>query len=309
MGAVIRAENLVKRYGTLEAVKGIDFEVPEGCCFGFLGPNGAGKSSTIRMISCLSSVTSGRLDVLGEPAHPGNLAIKRQIGVVAQDDYLDHLLTVLENLEIHGMFYGLEAAEARRRAVELLEFLQLSHKMGEQVRHLSGGMRRRLVIARALMGRPRLLILDEPTTGLDPQARLVVWDKLRELKRQGVSIVLTTHYMEEAERLTDAVVIVDHGTILERGTPQDLIARVVGSECWEIPVEDVGSTDRLTRELEEGGLAQVYAEGDRLLIFPVDAEGARDWLARTGLPVEGWRRRPAELQDVFLRLTGRDLRE
>lgn len=302
------AESLVKRYGSFEAVKGIDFVIQSGECFGLLGPNGAGKSTTIRMICCLTDVTAGTLTVLGENAHPGQRAIKRHLGVVSQDDNLDPSLTVRENAEIHGRFYGLDFQESRRRSDELLEFMQLEGRLNEQVRSLSGGMRRRLVIARALMGRPRLLILDEPTTGLDPQARILVWTKIRELRSQGVTILLTTHYMDEAERLADHLVVVDHGFILDRGTPRDLIHRVVGDDCLEVPELTAQAIQRIIEALE-GSPVWTDRQADSLLIYGEEMDGVIERLQQRGLMPRTYYRRRASLEDVFLKLTGRDLRE
>lgn len=306
-GAVM-AKGLVKRFGTFEAVRGIDFTIALGECFGLLGPNGAGKSTTIRMICCLTEVSQGTLTVLGWPAQPGQRAVKRQLGVVAQDDNLDPSLTVRENTEIHGRFYGLDFGESRRRSDELLAFMQLEGRANEQVRALSGGMRRRLVIARALMGNPRLLILDEPTTGLDPQARLLVWGKINELKRQGVTILLTTHYMDEAERLCDQLVVVDHGEILERGSPGDLIHRVVGDDCLEVP----GVDEKLAQTI--GGLLKEYPvwtdrQADSLLVYGGQMDEVIDQLHRRNVLPRTYYRRRASLEDVFLKLTGRELRD
>ncbi len=302
------AENLIKRYGNFEAVHGIDFSVSEGACFGLLGPNGAGKSTTIRMICCLAEISGGRLSVLGHDAHPGNLMIKRQLGVVSQEDYLDPSLTVRENVELHGRFYGMGYRQAKIRAQDLLVFLQLEDKGREQVRSLSGGMRRRAVIARALMGTPRILILDEPTTGLDPQARLLVWSKIRELKQEGVTILLTTHYMDEAQRLADDLVVIDHGRILERGTPDDLIARVVGTDCLEIAECDPSFGQTLVERIQPLGIISDW-QGDSLMLFSSDMDPVLAQLQKEKwLPAQYYRRR-ASLEDVFLRLTGRDLRE
>lgn len=307
--SVIEARGLTKHYGAFVAVRGIDLDVRAGECFALLGPNGAGKSTTIRMICCLADVTAGSLVVLGEKPYPGNRRLKQKLGVVAQEDYLDPGLTVLENIELHGRFYGLSASEARERALGLLAFLQLDQRQGEQVRALSGGMRRRLVVARALMGRPELLVLDEPTTGLDPQARLLVWAKLRELRSSGVTILMTTHYMDEAERLADRLAIVDHGIVLERGTPSELIDRVVGPDCLEclgVPDEEA----RVLMDLAESiPGTRAERQGDAVVVYGPDA----------GYVLEAWReahreparyvRRPSGLEDVFLSLTGRDLRE
>ena len=302
------AERLVKRYGTFEAVCGIDFSIQAGECFGLLGPNGAGKSTTIRMICCLTDVTEGELTVLGQRAHTGSRAIKRELGVVSQDDNLDPSLTVRENAEIHGRFYGLGYREARRRAEEFLTFMQLDNRADEQVRALSGGMRRRLVIARALMGRPRLLILDEPTTGLDPQARILVWGKVRELRSQGVTVLLTTHYMDEAERLADHLVVVDHGRVLERGTPRDLIHRVVGDDCLEVP--DVAEDQMRRIESVIGGMpVWTDRQAGSLLVYGEQMDDVIEQLRGDGLLPRTYYRRRASLEDVFLKLPGRELRE
>lgn len=303
----IRVSDLVKRYGDFEAVHGVSFAVHEGECFGLLGPNGAGKSTTIRMMCCLATISGGSIEVFGHRASPGNPAIKRQIGVVAQDDNLDPDLTVKENIEIQGRFYGLSAGEARARAEELLVWMQLQTKTNDQVRALSGGMRRRLVIARALMARPRLLVLDEPTTGLDPQARQLVWAKVRELKSQGVTVLLTTHYMDEAERLADRLVIMDHGNILEEGTPFEVIERVVGTECLEFFSITADDQTRLAASLDD----QVFAEwqGDSWAVFGRDLDRLIGRWEADGRPIPRFYRRRAGLEDVFLRLTGRDLRE
>jgi lipooligosaccharide transport system ATP-binding protein len=306
---VIEARALTKRYGEFTAVRGIDLEVDPGECFALLGPNGAGKSTTIRMICCLTEVTEGSLRVLGRTTYPGNLELKRSLGVVSQEDYLDPGLTVLENTEIHGRFYGIGAAEARSRALELLAFLQLDQRAGDMVRELSGGMRRRLVIARALMGRPQLLVLDEPTTGLDPQARLLVWAKLRELRAAGVTVLITTHYMDEAERLADRLAIVDHGSILDRGTPREVIERVVGPDC----VECLGVSDDhavLLRRAADGVPgARSERQGDGVVVFARDADAVVAAWRGAGIEPERFIRRPSSLEDVFLSLTGRDLRE
>lgn len=306
--SVVSARDLVKRYGAFEAVKGITFDIATGECFGLLGPNGAGKSTTIRMICCLTDVTSGSLTVLGQDVHPGNRLVKRQLGVVSQDDNLDPSLTVRENTEIHGRFYGLGSREARIRSNELLEFMQISDRAQEQVRSLSGGMRRRLVIARALMGTPRILILDEPTTGLDPQARLLVWAKIRELRDQGVTILLTTHYMEEAERLADHLVVIDRGTILDRGTPQELIRRVVGEDFLELPDLSAGVIGRIQAMLEGVG-GWMDHQAQTLLVYGDNMDDVIDVLTREHLLPRTYYRRRASLEDVFLKLTGRELRE
>ncbi len=305
----VSARGLTKRFGNFEAVARLDFDVYEGECFGLLGPNGAGKSTTIRMICCLTARTAGSLTVLGESAVPGQRRIKAQLGVVSQEDYLDPALTVRENIEIHGRFYGLGPAAARERATELLEFMQLDGKSGEQVRTLSGGMRRRLVIARALMGKPRLLVLDEPTTGLDPQARMLVWRKVRELKAEGVTVLLTTHYMDEARRLCDRLVVIDRGRILESGAPWDLILRLVGRECLECPEIAPAAADALVGTLLPEDQAWHEWQSDSWVLFSPNLPAIlRRWEA-TGIAPALSYRRPAGLEDVFLRLTGRELRD
>ena len=302
--AVVVARHLTKRYGAFEAVRGITFTVERGECFGLLGPNGAGKSSTIRMLCCLTEVSGGELTVFGLTAHPGNLAIKQRIGVVSQDDFLDPSLTVRENLILHGLFYGLKRPEAAARADELLLFMQLENKSRQPVRELSGGMRRRLVIARGLIGRPELLVLDEPTTGLDPQARILVWTKLKELTRSGVTLVVTTHYMEEAERLADRLVVMDNGTILEAGAPAALVDRLAGThavDLWEADPEQVA--------LLVGGESRVERRGDLVSVLTRDPDAVLSRLTAGRAIGSRYLLRPANLEDVFLLLTGAALRE
>jgi lipooligosaccharide transport system ATP-binding protein len=224
-GAAVRARELRKSYGGIAAVDGIDFDVAAGECFGFLGPNGAGKTTTMKMIYGLASVGSGTLEVLGLEVARHRREVKARLGVVPQDDNLDRDLTVGENLLVHGGYFGLSRAEARRRRDELLDFASLAHRAGSSVRELSGGMRQRLLIARALVNRPELIVLDEPTTGLDPQARRAVWEVLGGLREQGVTFLLTTHYMEEAARLCDRLVVMDDGRIVDGGAPDELTAR------------------------------------------------------------------------------------
>lgn len=284
-------------------MRGIDFTVRAGTCFALLGPNGAGKSSTIRMISCLTPVSGGTLRVFGLDAHPEAREIKRRIGVVAQDDFLDPDLTVEENLLLHGLFYGQNRSGARRRAAELAASLGLADRLGSAVRSLSGGLRRRLVIARALMGHPDLLVLDEPTTGLDPQARLVVWAALRALLREGVTLVVTTHYMEEAERLADELVVMDRGRILDRGTPGDLIRRVVGAEVVEVAGV---AFERVVDTV--GDLGRVEPRGDASAVLTRDPARVVERL-RHEIGPGRYLVRPADLEDVFLLLTGKGLGE
>ena len=226
----MRAAGLRKSFGGREAVRGIDFEVPAGSCFGFLGPNGAGKTSTMRMICCLSSRDGGELNVLGHDPERRPRAVKSRIGVVSQDITLDLELSIRENLRVYGGYFGMRRVAAARRADELLDMVNLRDRADEAVESLSGGMKRRVQIARALVNGPSLVVLDEPTTGLDPHARQVVWQRLRALRAAGVTLVLTTHYMDEAEQLCDRIVVMDGGRIVEEGAPRELIVRHVGED-------------------------------------------------------------------------------
>jgi lipooligosaccharide transport system ATP-binding protein len=306
---VVQAHELVKRFGSLVAVDGISFEVREGECYGFLGPNGAGKTTTMRMVCCTALPTSGELRVFGLDVRRHARAVKRQLGVVHQAVTLDDALTVRENLVVYGRYFDLSWAEARRRAEELLAFAQLEARADDRVSKLSGGMQRRLMIARALMANPRLLVLDEPTTGLDPQARHAVWERLRQLKRKGVTQVLTTHYMEEAEQLCDRVAIVDRGRIVAEGPPHELVDRHVGREVVEVQVAGDGaaaaSVAKRVAELAEG----FEVAGDRVFLHTRDGEELVHRIRGLGLPLEAVVLRRATLEDVFLRLTGRRLRE
>ncbi|HYM51072.1 MAG TPA: ATP-binding cassette domain-containing protein [Candidatus Limnocylindrales bacterium] len=305
--ALIHARGLVKRFGDFVAVDGIDFDVAAGEAFGFLGPNGAGKTSTMRMIGSVSPVTAGTLRVFGlDPATDGP-RIRARLGVVPQADSLDLEITVRDNLFIYGRFFDLSAAEARRRADELLEFVQLSERAKDEVEPLSGGMKRRLVIARGLVNEPDLLLLDEPTTGLDPQARHLVWDRLYRLKRRGVTLVLTTHYMDEAEQLCDRLVVMDKGKIVAHGSPRELIDRYSTREVLELRFPADGQP-QLDGRLE--GLAdRVEVLPDRVLLYTGDGEAAIAGVHQRGLqPISSLIRR-STLEDVFLRLTGRSLVE
>lgn len=223
--SIVRARDLVKRYNGFTAVDGISFDVRKGECFGFLGPNGAGKTTTMRMIYGFSAPTSGALEVFGMPVSQNTRAIKRRVGIAPQELSLDPDLLVLQNLLIYASYFDIPKGEAKRRADELLDFFHLSEKKREKLDHLSGGMKRRLLVARALINKPEVLVLDEPTTGLDPQSRHDMWERVRDLKGQGVTTILTTHYMEEAEELCDRIVLIDHGKIVEEGRPDDLIAK------------------------------------------------------------------------------------
>jgi len=303
LDAVI-SENLVKRYNGLTAVKGINFRIRSGECFGFLGPNGAGKTTTMRMIQCVSPPTSGRLTVFGIDVLSNPRAIKRDLGVCPQEANLDPDLTSFENLVYYASFFDVPKVEAKRRAESLLDFFQLQAKRDTRIDELSGGMKRRLLLARAMINNPKLLILDEPTVGLDPQARHMIWDQLSLLRSRGLTIILTTHYMEEAAKLCDRLVIMDNGLILDSGSPAELIKRHVGESIVE--VEDSASVRACLQELSDESKYEVA--GDKLLIptsRPKEIMSAI--LADCG--VVPTTIRPATLEDVFLRLTGRQLRE
>ena len=304
---VVEARGLRKEFGDFVAVDGIDVAIARGEAFGFLGPNGAGKTSTMRMIGAVSPVSGGHLRVLGmDPATHGP-AIRARLGVVPQEDALDTDLTVSENLLVYGRYFGLPRREAARRAEELLDFVQLGDRGRSKVDTLSGGMRRRLVVARALVSDPDLVLLDEPTTGLDPQARHLLWDRLRALKARGKSFVLTTHYMDEAEQLCDRLVVMDGGRIVAEGSPSALIAEHAGREVVEVDFVH-GELDGQAEQLQP--LAdRVEVLGDRVLLFTADADATAAAVSGLDLPTTGILRRRSTLEDVFLRLTGRQLVE
>ena len=302
---LIVARSLVKRFGEFTAVDGIDVEVRRGEAFGFLGPNGAGKSSTMRMIGCVSPPTAGTLHLFGLDAATHGAAIRARIGVVPQLDTLDTELSVQENLWIYGRFFDLPRAEAKRRAAELLEFAQLTDRAGSIVDNLSGGMKRRLSIARSLINEPELLLLDEPTTGLDPQARHVLWDRLYRLKQQGVTLVLTTHYMDEAEQLCDRLVVMDQGRIVAEGSPRELIDRYSTREVLELRFP-AGENEAASPLLEGIGERQELLP-DRVLVYAADGEAALAEAHHRGLAPESALVRRSSLEDVFLLLTGRSL--
>ena len=314
--SLIRARGLTKCFGSLTAVDGIDFDVMPGEAFGFLGPNGAGKTSTMRMIGTVSPVSAGSLTVFGlDPARDG-ARIRARVGVVPQADTLDSELTVLENLLVFGRYFGLPWRESRRRATELLEFVQLNERANDKVEPLSGGMKRRLVIARALINEPSLLLLDEPTTGLDPQARHLLWDRLYRLKARGVTLCLTTHYMDEAEQLCDRLVVMDKARIVAEGTPRQLIERYVTREVLELRFGADGTGSGLLAdegevaalEVKLAGLAErVEALPDRVLVYTADGEGTAAAAFERGLRPSSTLVRRSSLEDVFLRLTGRSL--
>src|ERR1700691_2049890 len=303
---LVRARGLTKTFGSFTAVDGIDFDLYRGEAFGFLGPNGAGKSSTMRMIGCVSPPTSGELSILGrDPVRDGS-AIRARLGVVPQDDALDMELTVRENLLVYGRYFGLPRRVIRERTAELLEFVQLADRANSKVDPLSGGLKRRLTIARSLINEPEILILDEPTTGLDPQARHVVWDRLFRLKQRGVTLILTTHYMDEAEQLCDRLVVMDHGKIAAEGTPRELIARYSTPEVLELrfnPDEQEVAAEKIKDLSPER--SEVTA--DRILIYESDGDKFLERVRAAGLkPITELVRR-SSLEDVFLRLTGRTL--
>jgi lipooligosaccharide transport system ATP-binding protein len=304
-GAMIHARDLRKSFGALEAVRGIDVEVQRGESFGFLGPNGAGKSSTMRMIAAVSPPTSGELSILGmSPATDGS-AIRARIGVCPQEDTLDNELTVRDNLVVYGRYFGLPRSEVFARADELLGFMQLGEKAKAKVDDLSGGMKRRLTVARSLINQPELLLLDEPTTGLDPQARHVLWDRLFRLKQRGVTTVLTTHYMDEAEQLCDRLVVMDGGRIVAAGSPLALIREHSTREVTELRF-GVGEHESLAEQVAD--LAdRVEVLPDRLLLYTDDGEATLARVHERGLNPVAVLVRRSTLEDVFLRLTGRSL--
>ncbi|GEL96108.1 ABC transporter ATP-binding protein [Cellulomonas composti] len=304
---VISARGLRKTFGEFVAVDGIDFEVPPGESFGLLGPNGAGKSTTMRMVGAVSQRTAGELRVLGLDPDTHGPEIRSQLGVVPQDDNLDTELKVRDNLIVYGRYFGISRALCAQRADELLGFAQLEEKAKARVDDLSGGMKRRLTIARALINEPRILMLDEPTTGLDPQARHVLWDRLFRLKERGTTLVLTTHYMDEAEQLCDRLVVVDHGRIMAEGSPSALIRQYSTREVCELRFGSERNADAAARL--EGLADRVETLPDRVLLYTDDGEGLLERVARLGLHPTTSLVRRSSLEDVFLRLTGRSLVE
>jgi len=302
---LLRARGLTKTFGAFTAVDGIDVEVHRGEAFGFLGPNGAGKSSTMKMVGCTSPATAGELRILGlDPATDGP-AIRSRLGVCPQQDILDEDLSVEENLWVYGRFFGLSRREVRARADELLDFAQLTERRHDRVEPLSGGMKRRLTIARALINNPEVLLLDEPTTGLDPQARHVLWDRLYRLKRDGVTLIITTHYMDEAEQLCDRLVVMDRGRIVAEGSPRALIeahsTREVVELRFGVDEQDhhVGTVRSVASRVEE--------LPDRLLVYTADGDDTLAALHERGVRPQSALVRRSTLEDVFLHLTGRTL--
>ncbi|MDO5701376.1 MAG: ABC transporter ATP-binding protein [Bowdeniella nasicola] len=302
---VIRARGLTKRYGEYAAVDGVDFEVAPGESFGLLGPNGAGKSTTMRMIGGTLERTGGELTVMGLDPEERGPQVRAHLGVVPQQDNLDEELRVTENILIYGRYFGLPYSYLRPRAQELVEFAQLEDKVKSKVSELSGGMKRRLTIARALINEPRILLLDEPTTGLDPQARHILWDRLFRLKEEGVTLIVTTHFMDEAEQLCDRLIVMDQGRIMAHGSPRELIAAYASREVLEL---------RFGANRSESALAQLSNIGDRIealpdriLIYTRSGDEALETVLQRGLTPTTTLVRRSSLEDVFLRLTGRSL--
>jgi len=305
---LIRARGLSKKFGEFTAVDSIDFELSRGEVFGFLGPNGAGKSSTMRMIGCVSPPSGGELTILGmDPVSQGP-AIRARLGVVPQEDTLDVELTVRENLLIYGRYFGLRRDVIRERTAQLLDFVQLTERAGDQVEPLSGGMKRRLTIARSLISEPEILLLDEPTTGLDPQARHVVWDRLYRLKQQGTTLVLTTHYMDEAEQLCDRLVVMDGGKIAAKGSPRQLIESYSTPEVLELRFA-LAEQEQAAEKLAEIPAERLEVLADRILVYTTDGDKALDAVRARGLEPATSLVRRSTLEDVFLRLTGRRLED
>ena len=305
---MVEARALTKRFRGFVAVDGIDFTIEPGEAFGFLGPNGAGKTSTMRMIGCVSPRSGGQLHVLGLDPVDAGPRIRGRLGVVPQEDNLDTELTVWDNLMIYGRYFDLPRREIRERAAELLDFVQLGDRRDSRVDPLSGGMKRRLTIARSLLNRPELLLLDEPTTGLDPQARHLLWDRLYQLKRSGVTLVLTTHYMDEAEQLCDRLVIMDNARIVAEGSPRQLITDNVTREVIEVRLPLDADTPTEVARLKRFG-DRIEALADRVLIYTDDGDATAAAIAHEGFDAESVLVRRASLEDVFLILTGRSLED
>ncbi len=305
--SLVIGRGLSKKFGEFTAVDNIDFEIEAGEAFGFLGPNGAGKSSTMRMIGAVSPPTAGYLRVLGMDPMTDGVKIRGRLGVIPQEDNLDRELSVYENLLTYGRYFHMKRAEIDRRTAELLEFVQLTERRDDRVDFLSGGMKRRLIIARGLINQPDMLILDEPTTGLDPQARHVVWDRLNQLKREGVTLIITTHYMDEAEQLCDRLVVMDKGRIVAEGSPRELIERYSTRDVLEMRFE--ADARRQAMPIIEKVAERTEDLPDQVMIYTHNADEVAAYLAHQGVhPVSTLIRR-STLEDVFLRLTGRQLIE
>jgi lipooligosaccharide transport system ATP-binding protein len=305
--SLVEARGLTKEFDDFTAVDSIDFDIFKGEAFGFLGPNGAGKTSTMKMITTVSPITEGKLTVFGIDPRLDGRSIRQRIGVVPQEDNLDLELTVAENLYIYGRYHDMKKSQIDPRIDELLEFAQLTERRDSRVEPLSGGMKRRLTIARALINDPDLIILDEPTTGLDPQARHLLWDRLYRLKQEGATLIITTHYMDEAEQLCDRLVVMDQGKIVAEGSPRELITRYAPREVVELRF---GEGDRDDAVLKMDGLAsrsEVLA--DRILLYTDDADATQEGLHSRGIHPEQVLVRRSTLEDVFLRLTGRGLND
>ena len=305
MNTLVSAKDLRKNYGSLTAVDGISFEIREGECFGFLGPNGAGKTTTVKMIHCVSPVTSGTLIVNGLPAHINNRALKKMTGIIPQEITLDVDLTVYENLIVFAKFFDIPKREAKKRIAELLNFVELEAKRNSKISELSTGMKRRLLVARALLNHPKLIVADEPTTGLDPQARHLIWQRLRQLKSEGVTLILTTQYMEEAQQLCDRIVVMHQGKILKEGVPSKLVAEQIGREVVEVRVPKEEDA-KIVGQLAEFSCGHERV-GDTLYFYCRDGQGLMRKLIE--LELHNYLTRPATLEDVFLKLTGRSLIE
>jgi lipooligosaccharide transport system ATP-binding protein len=303
---LVHARGLIKHFGDLVAVDGIDFDVQKGEAFGFLGPNGAGKTSTMRMIGCVSPPSGGALKILGLDPVAHGPEIRARLGVVPQQDTLDFELTVRENIIIYGRYFGLPRRQLRERAEELLDFVQLTERADDRVEPLSGGMKRRLTIARSLVNDPDVLLLDEPTTGLDPQARHTVWDRLFRLKQRGVTLILTTHYMDEAEQLCDRLVVMDKAKIVAEGSPLDLIDRYSTREVVELRFGVDQQPEHVAARMD-GLVHRLEALPDRLLLYTDDGDTAASRVHEIGLQPESVLVRRSTLEDVFLHLTGRTL--
>jgi lipooligosaccharide transport system ATP-binding protein len=302
---VIKARGLTKQYDhDVKAVDHIDFEVYKGECVGFLGPNGAGKTTTVRMIYCFLPVTEGELTVAGLNVSTDARQIKGMIGVSPQEDNLDPDFTVIRNLQVYARYFDVTKEDAKKRSLEMLKFFQLEEKRDAHIQALSGGMKRRLIMARALMNEPKILLLDEPTTGLDPQGRHIVWDEIRSLRKRGVTIILTTHYMDEASALCDRVIIIDNGKIIQTGIPSQLIKTYVGEDVLEVEYDEE-VVKRLKQELPD---AQVEVFGEQVRVFINQPHGVFERVVKE-FPDKAMTIRNANLEDVFLKLTGRKLRE
>jgi lipooligosaccharide transport system ATP-binding protein len=301
---LITAQGLTKKFGNFTAVDHIDFEVYKAECVGFLGPNGAGKTTTVRMIYCFFPITEGKLVVGGMGASMQPREIKKLVGVAPQEDNIDPDFTVMKNLTVYARYFDLPKEEAEKRACELLKFFQLQEKEKVDIVELSGGMKRRLILARALLNQPQILLLDEPTTGLDPQARHLVWDEVHALKKRGVTIIITTHYMDEAAELCDRIFIMDNGKIIEQGKPSELIKKHVGSDVLEFDIDEK-VMDALKAELPEATL-EIF--GERIHVFTTQAHGVFERFLEKN-PASNVTIRNANLEDVFLKLTGRKLKE